>query len=638
MSLQGVQIAPCMAAEPTLSLQNLDLDQPTSLSDILGLSPRNSPIDENHPGFKEVKTLQCGEFKYPDVSSPLYKILGEARRNGRGPLYELSPRKKILPTDASGDFGSSASGPVRGSSSLSISPYNPNFDEVFLMSTRTPEASPYRHHQNHFRYVDPATGQSHSPESDVGYGTSFGSQDFNGHNIDIDSISNLLRSLSLNSGATIGPENKYYHQQPAQMNSTSSSGNSKDDSLDHSDIFDPTIRHYKEQATSATIGPCLAKLDPAVAQAVQSKFQPFDPLNEDGGGVSNFSNFLSPIRRRHQGRSSNGMVASPKGMVQFDSMSLEKVAKMHRNSAAYYDANCTWRGQLPIRSHNQKTLSMKVFLGGVPWDITENNLIQAFRPFGNIRIEWPGKDSSSIPKGYLYVIFEHDKQVRSLLSACTRDFGTGGGSWYFKVSSKRMRNKEVQVIPWVIGDSSFVRCSTSGMDASKTVFVGALHGMLSAECLANIFQDLFKGVVYAGIDTDKYKYPIGSGRVVFNNTHSYMKAVSAAFIEIKTGKFTKKIQVDPYLEDALCSNCSLRQGPYFCREMSCFKYYCRSCWDSEHVMETMRHHKPIMRNSRNNSSSRSSNNNNNGTNHQHATSHQKSSVPLPQMSPVENYY
>ena len=81
------------------------------------------------------------------------------------------------------------------------------------------------------------------------------------------------------------------------------------------------------------------------------------------------------------------------------------------------------------------------------------------------------------------------------------------------------------------------------MDASKTVFVGALHGMLSAECLSNIFQDLFKGVVYAGIDTDKYKYPIGSGRVVFNNTHSYMKAVSAAFIEIKTAKFTKKVMI-----------------------------------------------------------------------------------------------
>ena len=105
----------------------------------------------------------------------------------------------------------------------------------------------------------------------------------------------------------------------------------------------------------------------------------------------------------------------------------------HASFLAYYDATCTWRGQLPSRSHNNKTLSVKVFLGGVPWDITETNLVQAFRPFGNIRIEWPGKDSSSIPKGYLYVIFEHEKQVRNLLSACTQDFGNGGGSWYFKV-------------------------------------------------------------------------------------------------------------------------------------------------------------------------------------------------------------
>ena len=104
-----------------------------------------------------------------------------------------------------------------------------------------------------------------------------------------------------------------------------------------------------------------------------------------------------------------------------------------------------------------------------------------------------------------------------------------------------MRNKEVQVIPWVVADSTYVRNSSTRLDSGKTVFVGALHGMLSAEALANIFQDLFSGVVYAGIDTDKYKYPIGSGRVVFNNPHSYMKAVSAAFIEIKTTKFTKKV-------------------------------------------------------------------------------------------------
>lgn len=47
--------------------------------------------------------------------------------------------------------------------------------------------------------------------------------------------------------------------------------------------------------------------------------------------------------------------------------------------------------------------------------------------------------------------------------------------------------------------------------------------------------------VVLGIDTDKYKYPIGSGRVTFDNQRSYMKAVGAAFIEIKTAKFTKKV-------------------------------------------------------------------------------------------------
>ncbi|KAG8193283.1 hypothetical protein JTE90_003770 [Oedothorax gibbosus] len=255
--------------------------------------------------------------------------------------------------------------------------------------------------------------------------------------------------------------------------------------------------------------------------------------------------------------------------------SIERAARLYRNAAAFCEANSTWSGHLPARSHKNPTYSCKVFLGGVPWDITEAGLVEAFAPFGQIKILWPGKDSRSAsypPKaGYVYIIFEAEKQVKALLQACTHDY-SNGGNWYFKISSRRMRSKDVQVIPWVISDSNFVHCPSQRLDPSKTVFVGALHGMLTAEGLAVIMNDLFGGVVYAGIDTDKHKYPIGSGRITFNNHKSYMKAVTTAFIDIKTPRFNKKVQCDPYMEDAICSSCQIQQGPIFCRDIACFRH------------------------------------------------------------------
>ena len=44
-----------------------------------------------------------------------------------------------------------------------------------------------------------------------------------------------------------------------------------------------------------------------------------------------------------------------------------------------------------------------------------------------------------------------------------------------------MRSKEVQIIPWVIADSNYVRCPSQRLEPHNTVFVGALHGMLNAE-------------------------------------------------------------------------------------------------------------------------------------------------------------
>ena len=120
-----------------------------------------------------------------------------------------------------------------------------------------------------------------------------------------------------------------------------------------------------------------------------------------------------------------------------DPFALERAAKQYRTAASVSEAACTWSGQLPApgRSQGPPLYSTKVFLGGVPWDLTDKCLSQAFRQFGTIKVqwlkiickrdkcyvqvEWPGKGRSeggSVPKGYVYVVLEGEGAVPALLS------------------------------------------------------------------------------------------------------------------------------------------------------------------------------------------------------------------------------
>lgn len=277
------------------------------------------------------------------------------------------------------------------------------------------------------------------------------------------------------------------------------------------------------------------------------------------------------------------------------------LVRQHKNAATHAEARHTWSGVLPNgTSHKTPVYSCKVFLGGVPWEMTDHDIKLTFSRFGNVTILRPGQhvklsrtSQNKDKAGYLYLIFESDKQVKSLINACTHDF-SNGGKYYFALNQSRYRPKDVQIIPWNTNDVNYVRNPSARLDTNKTVFVGALHGMLTAEGLACILEDLFGSVVYVGIDTDKYKYPIGSGRVTFSSGKAYNKAVQAAFIDVKSNRFQKKIQIDPFLEESNCNHCHSEKGPIFCRDL-CMTYFCRHCWDLLHSVDGMRDHQPIMR-------------------------------------------
>ncbi|CAH8529872.1 unnamed protein product [Schistosoma margrebowiei] len=210
---------------------------------------------------------------------------------------------------------------------------------------------------------------------------------------------------------------------------------------------------------------------------------------------------------------------------------IDKAANVYRNSASTVaqtsEAAYHWSGKLPIRVHRSMTFSRKVFLGGVPWDSTSEELIRAFSRFGNVSVCWPQKEGSSSSnthlkapstKGYCYLIFEHEVSVTELLANCVHNPTTGGE--YYTISSPKFISKDVQVIPWVISDSQYTKSTPSSSDIKRTVFVGALHALITAEILVTIMNDLFGNVIFAALDTDKYKYPIACWHMWHNSTET----------------------------------------------------------------------------------------------------------------------
>ena len=231
-----------------------------------------------------------------------------------------------------------------------------------------------------------------------------------------------------------------------------------------------------------------------------------------------------------------------------------------------------WEGILNAKSYPEIALySRKVFIGGVPWDC-ENHTLQAGlnNKYGGVKLENPGKDqkhprtnkmNDQQKPGYTYAIFDNEQAVRKLISECRREVKNGAEHYYYRVSqqqqpqqsNKSPRSKEIEIVPWNLDDTCYVHGHElpSKIDNSCTIFVGGLHGMLNAQGLAKIMSETFGEVIHSGLDTDKHKYPIGSGRVTFRHKEDYIKAINSKHLLIKANqgecgpspKFVKKVRI-----------------------------------------------------------------------------------------------
>ncbi|XP_039626755.1 cytoplasmic polyadenylation element-binding protein 3 isoform X1 [Polypterus senegalus] len=258
----------------------------------------------------------------------------------------------------------------------------------------------------------------------------------------------------------------------------------------------------------------------------------------------------------------------------------------------------------PTRCQNGERVerySRKVFVGGLPPDIDEDEITTSFRRYGHLVVDWPHKAESKSyfpPKGYAFLLFQEESSVQALIDACIEE----DGKLYLCVSSPTIKDKPVQIRPWNLSDSDFVMDGSQPLDPRKTIFVGGVPRPLRAVELAMIMDRLYGGVCYAGIDTDpELKYPKGAGRVAFSNQQSYIAAISARFVQLQHNDIDKRVEVKPYvLDDQMCDECQgARCGgkfaPFFCANVTCLQYYCEYCWASIHSRAGREFHKPLVK-------------------------------------------
>uniref|UniRef100_A0A182R748 RRM domain-containing protein n=1 Tax=Anopheles funestus TaxID=62324 RepID=A0A182R748_ANOFN len=126
-------------------------------------------------------------------------------------------------------------------------------------------------------------------------------------------------------------------------------------------------------------------------------------------------------------------------------------------------------------SETTERFSRKVFVGGLPPDIDEEEITTSFNQYGDLIVDWPHKAESKSyfpPKGYAFLLFQEERGVQKLIETCVPD----DDKLYITVSSPTDPRTKPVADPSLGG----WRMPISWLDASmpldprKTVFVGGV--------------------------------------------------------------------------------------------------------------------------------------------------------------------
>ncbi|EFO95075.1 CRE-FOG-1 protein [Caenorhabditis remanei] len=213
------------------------------------------------------------------------------------------------------------------------------------------------------------------------------------------------------------------------------------------------------------------------------------------------------------------------------------------------------------RTGNEPRLvSNKVFVGGISHSTNRKNINTFFGQFGTVFVDWPvkhknnGRGESVLSSySYLFLVYSDEQSVINLMNACKN----AGNDFFVSVPGCE---ELIQIRPWFIKNAFYIvpkAENTRCIDVHRTVFVGGLPRIVTAEEIAMLFEEFGK-VLLVTIDIDQdYAYPKGAARVVFERDTAFNRALEKKFLKFENIDSSKTIvEIKPYVvEDVGCDQC-----------------------------------------------------------------------------------